>query len=117
MNDLLIFKLREPNRIGGKLMNEAADAIEKLEAENAQLKQDNDCLNLELEILGNTSKAYLADRDALKAELAAMREQNPVAWGWKKSNGVIYDTICAEEHDRHEGEYLTPLYTAPGAKP
>ena len=88
MTALLIFKLREPNRIGGSLMNEAADAIEKLEAENAQLK----------------------------AELAAMRDQKPVAWGWKKSNGVIYDTICADEHDRHEGEYLTPLYEAAGAK-
>lgn len=72
-----------------EIMDEGADAIEKLEAENAQLK----------------------------AELAAMRDQKPVAWGWKKSNGVIYDTICADEHDRHEGEYLTPLYEAAGAMP
>ena len=41
----LIAKLREPNqiggyRVGGYLMPEAADAIEKLEAENAALKKD-----------------------------------------------------------------------------
>lgn len=66
--------------------HEAADAIERLEAENAQLK----------------------------AELASLREQKPVAWGME-NNGLILDIICPDEHDSYEGEYLTPLYAAPGA--
>lgn len=64
-------------------------AIEKLEAENAQLK----------------------------AELAAMREQKPVAWGMPHVDGRIYDVICNEEHAEIEGQYTVPLYAAPGAKP
>lgn len=35
----------------------------------------------------------------------------PVAWGYKDSNGDICDCICPEEHDRAEGDYTIPLYT------
>jgi len=38
-------------------------------------------------------------------------QDQPVAWGMKK-NGVILDVICPAEHDREEGEYTIPLYTA-----
>jgi hypothetical protein len=37
----------------------------------------------------------------------------PVAWGYRYSDGNIYDVICPEEHDRLEGMYTIPLYTAP----
>jgi hypothetical protein len=37
----------------------------------------------------------------------------PVAWGYRYSDGNIYDVICPEEHDRLEGMYTVPLYTAP----
>ena len=58
----------------------------------------------------------LRDENAqLKAELAGLRDQKPVAYGWLIHEGV-YDTICPEEHARHEGKYTTPLYAAPGAK-
>jgi hypothetical protein len=36
----------------------------------------------------------------------------PVGWGWLIHDGV-YDTICPEEHARHEGRYTVPLYAAP----
>ena len=55
-----------------------------------------------------------AENAQLKAELASLREQKPVAWGME-NNGLILDIICPDEHDSYEGEYLTPLYAAPGA--
>lgn len=93
---------------------EAADAIHALTTENTRLTE---CLR----ISNNNHEAferkwYLAtDENAqLKAELASLREQKPVAWGME-NNGLILDIICPDEHDRYEGEYLTPLYAAPGA--
>jgi len=37
----------------------------------------------------------------------------PVAWGWQKENGDIYDIISPEEHHAVEGEYTVPLYLHP----
>lgn len=51
----------------------------------------------------------------LRAELAAMREQKPVAWAMLEADGKVYDCICTEEHDKYEGKYTVPLYAAPGA--
>jgi len=39
--------------------------------------------------------------------------QEPVAWGWRDPDGFISDCICPDEHDRIEGDYTVPLYTAP----
>ena len=50
----------------------------------------------------------------LRAELAQLRDQKPVAYGWLIHDGV-YDTICPDEHARHEGKYTVQLYAAPGA--
>jgi hypothetical protein len=47
---------------------------------------------------------------AIKEALETKDE--PVAWGMKK-DGVILDVICPDEHEREEGEYTIPLYTAP----
>ena len=41
--------------------------------------------------------------------------QEPVAWALQEEDGQVYDCICNEEHDRHEGGYTVPLYTAPPA--
>ena len=39
-------------------------------------------------------------------------EQEPVAWGMQRKDGVIIDVICPEEHSREPGDYTIPLYTA-----
>jgi hypothetical protein len=40
-------------------------------------------------------------------------EREPVAWGMQNADGQITDVITPEEHDRVEGAYTIPLYTAP----
>lgn len=45
--------------------------------------------------------------------LRQIAESQPVCWGWPASDGVVYDTIVPQEHQRHEGKYTTPLYTLP----
>jgi hypothetical protein len=41
------------------------------------------------------------------------RTLEPVAWGMPRSDGLILDVICPEEHARCAGEYTVPLYTMP----
>lgn len=36
----------------------------------------------------------------------------PVAWAYMK-DGVFWDAIHPDEHDREEGSYTVPLYTHP----
>lgn len=38
----------------------------------------------------------------------------PIAWGWPNDEypELIFDVICPDEHDRDEGSYTIPLYTA-----
>ena len=40
-------------------------------------------------------------------------EPEPVVWGMQNSFGQITDVITPDEHDRVEGAYTVPLYTAP----
>ena len=49
---------------------------------------------------------------AIKKALA-QPEQEPVAWGFRDHDGVIYDCISPEAHADCEGEYNVPLYDAP----
>ena len=49
-----------------------------------------------------------------KREWVGLKDE-PVAWGME-TDGLIYDVICPEEHEREEGEYTIPLYTAPQPK-
>ena len=57
--------------------------------------------------------------EALRERMEALRqalaqpEQEPVAWGMQRKDGVIIDVICPEEHAKEPGDYTTPLYTAP----
>ena len=43
----------------------------------------------------------------------AQPEQEPVAWGMQRKDGVIIDVICPEEHAKEPGDYTIPLYAAP----
>ena len=58
-------------------------------------------------------RAMQAEIDELRAELAALKEQEPVAW-MKYANGMSYLTTNAGIAERDE--YDTPLYAA-GAQP
>lgn len=85
----LVQRLRELSALiyglGGKIViDEAADAIEKMEAENA----------------------------ALKAELAAMRDQKPVAYWIPRAEQFCF----ASPTGRPFAKAWEPLYAAPGAK-
>jgi hypothetical protein len=48
----------------------------------------------------------------LVAEKTLETKDEPVAWGME-TDGLIYDVICPDEHEREEGEYTIPLYTTP----
>jgi hypothetical protein len=37
----------------------------------------------------------------------------PIAWGMPRSDGLIIDVICPDEHEIHEGQYTVPLYAHP----
>lgn len=70
--------------IGAEDLSAAADALESLEADrDSWERQAGDRLDDVLRVV--------AERDALAAELKALREQEPVAWGdepWMASFGV-----------------------------
>lgn len=93
--------------------NDAADAIEKLEAENAQLKAEFAEAKSAFDRLTPHAEAIIAERDALKAELAAMRDQKPV--------GEVYtmEALASGGYVRHHASLTkslpagTKLYAAP----
>lgn len=35
----------------------------------------------------------------------------PVAWAMLRTDGLVLDVICPDEHERYEGEYTLPLYS------
>jgi hypothetical protein len=46
--------------------------------------------------------------------MSNLREADqPIAWAMPRSDGLILDVICPEEHDREPGQYTVPLYAAP----
>ena len=52
-------------------------------------------------------------KNALEMTNRALETKDePVAWGME-TDGLIYDVICPDEHEREEGEYTIPLYTTP----
>ncbi len=40
-------------------------------------------------------------------------EQEPVAWGWCSSDGVVRDCIGSDTHAEQSGNYTIPLYAVP----
>jgi hypothetical protein len=59
-------------------------------------------------------RAALAEPDHLRD--ATKKVAEPVAWAMPRSDGLILDVICPEEHDRMPGQYTVPLYTQPKAE-
>lgn len=120
----LIYRLRDWNRTSHERnrvdMLAAADAIEKLEAENAQLKESRDEYSEAVERLSVHREEMLKDRVALaienaqlKAELAQLRDQKPVAYWIPKAEQFCF----ASPTGRPFAKAWEPLYAAPGAKP
>ena len=105
--------------IGAEDLSAAADALESLEADrDSWERQAGDRLDDVLRVV--------AERDALAAELKALREQEPVAWGdepWMASFGVrvgrdssnsidlIFTTVGQRKFQlyAHEAAYLRGL--------
>jgi hypothetical protein len=84
----------------------------------------DEALKLALEALQKTqSEGYnlpaTAISEAITAIEAALAQpaQEPVSWALQEEDGQVYDCICNEEHDRHEGRYTVPLYTTPQQRP
>jgi hypothetical protein len=107
-----------------------AEAIEGLIAERDALAKEAEALrqinaayrNMETTIV---ISPYQQEFDKLKAKLAALESQEPVAWVWKYeySNGGYIDYLCKSEIEAHgytesllmDGTVI-PLFTAAGAK-
>jgi hypothetical protein len=60
-------------------------------------------------------EAFYAGWDAALAEPAIKPDltTEPVAWAMPRSDGLILDVICPEEHAREPGQYTVPLYAHP----
>ena len=67
----------------------------------------------EIERLAARLEAAEKERDALRAKITEMEQQEPVAWGMQRSDGLLLDIITPEEHEAHEGKYTVPLYRHP----
>lgn len=78
--------------------NELADKLDV-----CKLLLQNHFLNAAAKDAGDAA-AYLRE------QAEQMERAEPVAWGMADSDGVIVDSICPEEHRRHEGGYTIPLY-------
>lgn len=102
----------ERNRVD---MAEAADAIEKLEAENERLTGCLRRANSNHEEFER--KWYLAtDENAqLKAELAAMRAAPIFGFHWRR--GWEWGFSLTGDFNASDKSSFTALYAAPGAKP
>lgn len=123
----LIYRLRDWNRTSHERnrvdMLAAADAIEKLEAENAQLKESRDEYSEAVERLSVNREEMLKDRVALaieierlKAELDAMKGDRTFA-GWFTELDSAMSYRLWEQGGREPGPGDVALYAASGAKP
>jgi hypothetical protein len=92
----LIERLRtDPALDGTTLGNEAADVIEAQAAEIDRLKNQTqlllaDCNNWAQEVKTERRLSFREERDALKTELAALKAQEPVAYGAFLPDGILY---------------------------
>ena len=85
-----------------------------------------EALKLALEALENHCGNYKLDDEGVKRFVAACKaikealaqpEQEPVAFGMLRADGLILDVICPDEHESFAGEYTIPLYTTPPQRP
>ena len=85
-----------------------------------------EALKLALEALENHCGNYKLDDEGVKRFVAACKaikealaqpEQEPVAFGMLRADGLILDVICPDEHESFAGEYTIPLYTSPPKRP
>ena len=65
------------------------------------------------ESISMTQDTWSKLHEAMTVLIAQPAEQEPVAWGLPRPDGLILDVICPEEHDREPGQYTVPLYAAP----
>ena len=57
------------------------------------------------------------ERDQLRARIAELEGQEPVAWAYVSTDGQMYDIITPHQHSLCEAEYTVPLFIASGAAP
>jgi hypothetical protein len=80
-------------------------------------RSDIDVQNIIETTIGNQALNQLPDTTKMIEEppnsTTDVVESEPVAWGMQNADGQITDVITPEEHDRIEGDYTIPLYTAP----
>jgi hypothetical protein len=62
-------------------------------------------------------KSHKLEIDELRAKLAALEGQEPVAYGCRSSDGVIRDCVGPDGVMSYETSYNIPLYLAAGAAP
>lgn len=115
-----------------KLRDAAQKALEALETvlSDAYHRRFLECCGRPgIECCGNPNEAWTPEdnkimdllspaqrqlSEALCTSLAEQPvEQEPVAWGLPRPDGLILDVICPEEHEREPGQYTVPLYAAP----
>lgn len=120
----LVRRLRTEPTNGESL--EAADVIERLENEAlaATLRIEND--RLEIAKLRNAYNAVVGpltdERDVLRAELDALKQQEPVAYvatdalEYIQAGGTRFEALAPSSDVAEDGGF-TPLYLAAGAKP
>ena len=129
--------------MGSRLLEKAADEIERLAAklESAERERDIALKERVIDSLGSTLNAVANERDALRAELAdlrssmtfrtsligrieaerdalqakveAMERQEPVAWCATDETGTVIEALGMNQSRRFD----TALYLAPGAQP
>jgi len=77
-------------------------------------------LALDLAIMHHSDDGYAELRSKVRQlvkEALAQPEQEPVAFGMLRADGLILDVICPDEHESFAGEYTIPLYTTPPKRP
>ena len=88
----------------------AIAAIETLQARVAELED-------KYLVEKGMRRLAVGERDALAAELAAIKNQEPVAWGMPDAAGNIVDTLAdaerVEDVTQWSAQFNVPLFAAP----
>ena len=87
--------------------DEVLELLDRLEAAETELAELRSSMKFRTSLIGRTE----AERDALRAKIAEMERQEPVAHVWRCDNGHIHGS-CEREIPMGQ-----PLYLAPYAQP